>query len=119
MKRLFVLMAVLVLAVSCGNSPEASVSALGKFVDNVEAKGDSYTPEDWEEVNEKFEALVDSISENYDDMTDEEKAEAMKEIGRYSAIYTKMGMRTAVDEFQKAMQALNPFMEGFSSVFDE
>lgn len=51
-------------------------------------------------------------------MTDEEKSEAMKAIGRYTGIYTKMGMTTAAEEFQKAMDALNPFVAGFSSVFD-
>lgn len=118
MKKLYVFVIIASFVFSCGNGASGPVKKLDSFVDDVEAESENFSVEDWEKVNEKFETLVESVTENYDSMTDEEKSEAMKAIGRYTGIYTKMGMKTAAEEFQKAMDALNPFVEGFSSVFD-
>lgn len=118
MKRICLYVFAVLLAVSCGNRASGSVGKLDSFVDKVVAEGESYYAEDWEKVNEKFEMLVDSVYDNYDSMSDEERADAMKAIGRYTGIYTKMGVKAAVNGFQKAMEAINPFLDGFSDAFD-
>lgn len=87
-------------------------------MDKVEKKADSYTKEDWEEINEKFEALVDEIKDNYDTMSDEDKEKAMNVVGRYLGIYAKMGVSTLKDGLKELNDLLSPMIEGFTQEFD-
>ena len=118
MKRILLPLAVALVVASCGNAASRSVNELDSFVDKVEEKCDGYSEKDWEKINEEFEALVDKTTENYEQMTPEERSEAMKAIGRYSGLYAKKGLQTAADAFKSALDALQPFTEGFSSAFD-
>lgn len=103
---------------SCASTTSATVSEPDKLVDKVEKKADAYTKEDWEEINEKFEALVDEIKDNYDTMSNEDKEKAMNAVGRYLGIYAKMGVSTLKDGLEELNDLLSPMIEGFTQEFD-
>lgn len=104
---------------SCGTTAEKQLRNLDSFVDKVEADAESYTDEDWESLNSEFEAMISEIEENSENMTEEEKEQALNAIGKYYGICAKKGMETVVEGGKKAMDSLIPFLKGFSDAFKD
>lgn len=98
---------------------EKQLRNLDSFVDKVEADAESYTDEDWESLNSEFEAMISEIEENSENMTEEEKEQALNAIGKYYGICAKKGMETVVESGKKAMDSLIPFLKGFSDAFKD
>ena len=80
---------------------EKQLRNLDSFVDKVEADAESYTDEDWESLNSEFEAMISEIEENSENMTEEEKEQALNAIGKYYGICAKKGMETVVEGGKK------------------
>lgn len=87
------------------------VSALRNLVEEVAKDGAGYTEEKWEQANEKFSELLDSL-ESYEDLTPEELNEIARLQGQYAAEAFKRHGKKFQQELEKAGQMLDGFMEG-------
>ena len=97
MKKL-VLIAVSALAalvlVSCSSVPER----ITKLADQVEAKGDKYSLDDWQKAGEKMEKLLVKFEDNADSYKFSEHAQVVKAVARFSAKAIKCGAEAVLDD---------------------
>lgn len=122
MKRIFsvfLFTALLMAICSCAQNPARQVDDLRIFVSEVEEESSSYDTEQWEIVNAEFEAIVSELEEGAEDMTKEEKDEALEAIGKYYGIYMKKGINDAVNEVHNALESISPLIEGFRKAFED
>ena len=52
-------------------------------------------------------------------MTPEQQKEAMKSMGAYYGLQTRLGIKSFMDEAKKAFESLPSFLEGFGDGFSE
>lgn len=102
--------------VSCSQNP---LSKLNSFVDRAEQEAEEYTSEEWETSEEEFNQIVEDLKENYDEMTEEEREEALNAVGRYYGLMAKQGIKSAADEVSKAFESLPSLLKGFSDSLKE
>ena len=108
-----------VAAVACTDPATRSVENLQKFVAQVEQNGASFTDEEWALNDAKFERLCADIEANHATMTPEQQKEAMKSMGVYYGLQTRLGIKSFMDEAKKAFESLPSFLEGFGDGFSE
>ncbi len=116
---MFLFTALLMAICSCAQNPARQVDDLRIFVSEVEEESSSYDTEQWEIVNAEFEAIVSELEEGAEDMTKEEKDEALEAIGKYYGIYMKKGINDAVNEVHNALESISPLIEGFRKAFED
>lgn len=106
--------------ISCGSGQKAKApDKLDKFVEKAEMSATRYSEEDWATSKEEYEALIEEYYAHEDEYTSEEKARAMKAIGRYHALLLVNGVSEAasiIDSFKKAVPS---YLEGLEDVFKE
>ena len=86
---------------------------LKDLVEQIAEEGSTYTEEQWEKVNDRFSELLDKLEE-YDDLTPEELNEVARLQGQYAAEAFKRHGQKFQQEFEKARQMLDGFVEGLS-----
>ncbi|MBQ8204956.1 MAG: hypothetical protein IJZ78_03960 [Alistipes sp.] len=120
-RRLFPLMMLLagLVAVGCVDPKAKAVEDMDSFIDKVEAESDSYTESDWESADAEFVELSAKLEENYSDMTEEERDEVSKTLGRYYGLQTKRGIESAAKGVKEAFESIPSFIEGFSEAFSD
>ena len=109
----------MLLMISCESAQRSAISKINALATEVEKENESYSEEDWEKANKKFEEQVAKLKENSENMTPEERKEALKAIGRYNGLCVKQGFKSVMKETQKMLEDMPAVMEGFMSAFDE
>ncbi len=120
-RRLFILAMLFVgiVAVGCVDKKTKAVNDMDKFIDRVEAEADKYTEADWASADAEFVELSAELESNYSDMTEAEKNEVSKKLGRYYGLQTKRGLESAAQGVKNVIEAIPSFFEGFSEAFGE
>lgn len=120
-RRLFILVMLLtgVVAMGCVDQKTKAVNDMDSFIDKVEAEADSYTEADWESADAEFVELSAKLEENYSEMTEAERDEVSKTLGRYYGLQTKRGLESAAQGVKNVIEAIPSFFEGFSEAFGE
>ena len=110
MRKLFVtvLSFVLLFAVTaCNRTPLERFEAI---VEDVEANYESYTPEDWDAIEERLQAIDDDLEQS--ELTEEELREMGRLNGRLAACATKAAMKQLGSAFGDMAAGLGGFVEG-------
>ena len=110
MRRLFVtvLSFMLLLAITaCNRTPLEKYKAV---VEDVEANYESYTPEDWNAVEERLQAIDADLEQS--ELTEEELREMGRLNGRLAACATKAAMKQLGSAFGDMAAGLGGFVEG-------
>ncbi|MBE6284332.1 MAG: hypothetical protein E7098_08320 [Mediterranea massiliensis] len=123
MKKLFFTLLIAAFALTaCKPSAEKYIDDLKDLVERIAEEGSEYTSEQWEEVSQEFEALIEKVQQ-LEGLTDEQKQEIMKLQGKFSGTMMKKGfdslmkdadkiMKDAGSELEKAGKAIEGFLEG-------
>ena len=98
-------------ALILGSCKESLPKRFDAFVNHVEKKADSFSEEDWNKANAKFEKLVDEFQKNKDSYTAEETKQITSAIGKYMGIVAKSGIDTVIN-------AVNGFMDQIPSLLE-
>ena len=88
-------------------------------LNKVENNSENWTEEEWEMSKEKYRQLLKEYEENYDNMTQEERDEVNKAIGRYNGILMKKGIKKVDESINDFIDRLPSLFEGFMSAFEE
>ena len=115
----FALVVVAFALVACTDPATRSLEKLQAFVADVELNGASLSDEEWAQCDVKFDELCANIEANEATMTIEQKREAMKLMGSYYGLQTRLGIKSLMDEAKRAIDALPSFLEGFGEGFKE
>ena len=110
MRKLFVtvLSFVLLFAVTaCNRTPLERFEAI---VEDVEANYESYTPEDWDAVEERLQAIDTDLEQS--ELTEEELREMGRLNGRLAACATKAAMKQLGSALGDFASGLGGFVEG-------
>lgn len=119
MKTLHYVLALMIMFLCISCSSKSAGHKLNAHIQKVEREYSNYSTTDWEQANLEFEKLVAQVEANYDNMTQEERDDLMRAIGRYYGLVAKQGLQEAARETQKALEALPALIEGFSGAFNE
>ena len=87
------------------------------FVANVEKNADTYTEEDWDQANEKFEELCEEYKENKGSLTGDEVKQVRDAISRYTSTVVKSGVRSVKDAIEEIGNELPGLFEDLGSIF--
>ena len=109
----------MVLFSACGSSPKECVDELNSRLDEVEKECANYSEEDWADTTKDIEELISQLESNSEEMTQEERADALKAIGRYYGLSAKQGLKEAADVASEALKSLPALIEGFTGAFEE
>ncbi len=112
---LYIATAVLTLG-SC--QPHSRIDELKDFVEKTAEEAQTYSEEQWENINEEFSRLLEKVEE-YDDLTPEELNEIARLQGQYAAAAFKYHGQKAKEEWEKAQSALGGFIDGLTEGTDE
>ena len=105
--------------VACGNQSEKVVNDLHEFVEETMTEASEFSEDEWVENSNQFDALMDNIEENYDQMTPEQRKQVMEELGRYVGLQTKNTMKSAAERAEQFMEALPALFDGFRAAFKD
>lgn len=122
MKRysLLVMLGAALLCLTAGcNVPmnkDGYVKGFAAFVEEVEAKGASYTLNDWERADDRFETYTEDYYERFADKLtpDDQKA-----LGRYAARYAKARAASKLKGMSDDIQEGINYMEGYMDELGE
>ena len=92
---------------------------LDKFVEETEKSAPGYSKEDWQESKQRYQVLISEYSEHENEYTPEERAQVMKDIGRYHSLLIVNSLRDAWDFLKTMIQILPSYWEGVKEVFKE
>ena len=90
-----------------------------QYVDEVEKNYKNWTDEDWEISKEKYRKLLEEYETNYESLTQEERDNINKAIGRYHGILLKNGFKKVDESINGFIDRLPSMFEGFMSAFEE
>ena len=118
--RILSLLFVTLCVISCGSGRKAKApDKLDKFVEKAEMSATRYSEEDWATSKEEYEALIEEYYAHEDEYTSEEKARAMKAIGRYHALLLVNGVSEAASLIDSFKRTVPSYLEGLEEVFKE
>ena len=113
--KIFTLICIIVLT-SCSNfgGKASYISSFNRFVNIVSEKQETYTEEDWEKADARFEQFVDTDYEKYSrQLTKEEKHTIGKLKGKYLAIRAKSKIGGFMDNLQNTLDKFGGVVDGF------
>jgi len=111
MKKILFFIAALVLMVSCSSNLPNQFT---KLAENVEKNGASFSQEQWDNVSDKFEELMEEYNENINKFTSEQKEEINAAIGKFQAAVVTAGFSQVGDAINEAAKGLEGFLEGLA-----
>ena len=119
MKKILILLGIVLMMTACtGTLP----GRFTRLADKVEAKGKEMSKEQWDKCNEKFEALIQEYSDNYDSFDRDQKKEINKAIARYGKAALMSGVSGAADAVSDILEevpgALNDVLEGVGGILE-
>lgn len=124
MKRIIFNIAVItfiIYALSCSHlgGKSSYISSFERFVEKVTDNQATYSDEDWERADVRFEQFADTDYQKYSrKLTKEEKQKIGKLKGKYLAIRTKSATNILIDNINDALEQLDGVVEGFTEELD-
>lgn len=103
---------------ACQPTAKDCIEDLQDLVEEVKENGKDYTEEQWADVQERYDKLVEK-AEQIKEMTPEETRELAKVQGAYAAEIVKDGADNLRKGMEKAGKALEGFMEGLTEGSEE
>ena len=102
MKRFIVLILAALSALFLLSSCSFNIAdRLDRFVTKVEKESASYTQEDWETANEKFEALCETYQKEKGSLTMDQVKQARSAIARYVSLVIRSGVDSAAASIEQ------------------
>ena len=113
MKRFlaFFLMAAVV-ALMVSSCKKTLPDRLHAFVEQVEQKADSFSQDDWDEANAKFEELVQEYRDNKNSFNQEEQKQIRADIVKYAGLVAKSGIGTVIGALDEFLEQIPAFFDG-------
>lgn len=103
---------------SC-NSKTSYMKRFESFVNSISEKQGTYTDQQWQEADIKFEKFsVTEYARYQTELTKEEKQKIGKLKGKYLAIRAKREMGNLIDNLNDAVEQLGGGIEGFTEEID-
>lgn len=119
MKKHLAALCIAAAALTLGScQPHSRIDELKDFVEKIAEEAQTYSEEQWENINEEFSRLLEKV-EKYDDLTPEELNEIARLQGQYAAAAFKYHGQKAKEEWEKAQSALGGFIDGLTEGTDE
>jgi len=115
--KIFTFTFILLTVASCSNfgGKTSYISSFERFVEKVSDNQATYTDEDWEQADARFEQFADTDYQKYSrKLTKEEKQKIGKLKGKYLAIRTKTEVGSFMDDLQNVIDELGGVVEGFT-----
>lgn len=108
-------------ASSCqtGYSKSSYVSALEKFVNNVEKKGKSFSDNDWAKADERIEAFKEKREKYVNDFSKDEKRKVSRMMRRYKFLKIKYTVKGFLEDGESIMEEGEEILEDGSSIIGE
>ena len=101
----------LLLLLSCQQKPRNYVGGFERFVVQIEQNASSYTSQDWENNDVKFEDYLERFNGQKAKLTTEEK----KKIGELTARYYKARVKSVQNTVMNELNDWADFIEGFTN----
>ena len=117
MKKVRIL-AALAAALSLLSATSALSARMSRYVDRVEKHCAEWTAKEWEESMVQYKKLHDEYKQSYDSLTQKERDDINRSIGRYGGLYIKFTLGRASEKIQKVGERIPPLVEGFMSAFE-
>lgn len=86
---------------------------LENYVDKVEQNCKDWTKEQWKVSLQEYYAMVEEYKKERDEMSDDEKYNVNKAIGRYNAILVKYGVSETGSALKKLGERIPAYVDGF------
>lgn len=109
MKKVLFLLFAVVLMVSCTAALPKQFNALA---DKVEKQGESFSAQQWENVNAQFDKLMEKYNKVVDKLNADQKKEISSAIGRFQAASLKAGLSQAAGAVEELVEGAKGFLEG-------
>lgn len=106
---IFVLTLVALMSISCMAPITERIDA---FVDDVEMNYASYTEEDWQVADLKYNQFKVEFAKKYDKLTQPEKDIVNQSFGRYDAIIAKDKVEDVVDDIKSTVKDAGEWIKG-------
>lgn len=120
MKRfliLFLMAAVSALIVS--SCKETLPQRFDAFINHVEKKYASFSEDDWDKANAKFEKLVQEFQDNKSFYNQEEQKQIRGDIAKYAALVTKSGISSVINAADELINEIPSLLEGLGTFLKE
>lgn len=102
---------------ACTTKDERSLNQFRRFTTNLQQKSSSYTDTDWQKSLDKYEKIIEGISNGR--YTDEERREIGKLKSQCIAIYAQYALSIYENELKGATNELEGAIEGFLDIFGD
>lgn len=89
------------------------------FVSSVEKHYESYSEDDWNKANDKFEKLFDEYKENKSSFNSEQKKQINAALVRYGKVVAASGIQSLKDTFEDISSQIPGLIEGAKSFLRE
>ena len=116
MKKVLFFLCAILLMVACTSQLPKKFTALA---DQVEKKGESFSEEQWEKVNDSFDKLMEAYKQQADKLTEEQKSVINEAIGRFRAAQLKAGLGKVGDALNEIGDSVKGFFEGLAGGSDD
>lgn len=85
------------------------------FVTSVEKHYESFSEDDWNKANDKFEKLFDEYKENMSSFNSEQKKEINSALARYAKVVAKSGYNKVMDTLEEISSYVPGIIDGAKS----
>lgn len=116
MKKIVFMLCAIVLMVACTSTLPKKFTALA---DEVEKKGENFSEEQWEKATATYDKLVQEYEQQADKLSEEQKSEINKAIGRFRAAQLKAGLSKVGDAINEIGDSVKGFLEGLGGDSDD
>lgn len=102
-----------------GYSKSSYVSALEKFVNDVEKNGMSFSDKDWAKADERMEAFKEKQEKYLNDFSKDEKRKVSRMMRRYKFLKIKYTVKGYLEDGKSIMEEGEELMEDGGSIIGE
>lgn len=89
------------------------------FVSSVEKHYESYSEDDWNKANDKFEKLLEEYKENRSSLNSDQKKQINDALVRYGKVVAKSGIQSISATFNEIASQIPGIIEDAKSFFHE
>ena len=120
MKKCILLIVTLIVAAIAVPSCKSTLPLrFDAFVSSVEKHYESYSEEDWDKVEDKFEKLFDEYEQNRSSYSTDEKKKINDALVRYASVLAKSGIGDVMDAFDEIASQVPGLIEDAKSFFED
>lgn len=120
MKRVIVLVFTAIAVCTIITSCKATLPGrFESFVSSVEKHYESFSEDDWNKANDKFEKLLEEFRQNKASFKPEDKKRITSAIVRYGKVVAKSSYSSVVDAFDEAASYIPDIIDGAKSFLQD